>query len=58
MNVLEVRVTAEGGDEVEVYGTTIGPEPRLFLASAYGFGIMTMRVCCATRLEKAETTLM
>src|SRR4051812_34926376 len=39
MNVLEVRVTAEGGDEVEVSGTTIGPEPRLFLASAYGFGI-------------------
>ncbi len=39
MNILEVRVTAEGGDEVEVSGTTIGPEPRLFLASAYGFGI-------------------
>ena len=39
MNVVEVRVTAEGGDEVEVSGTTIGPEPRLFLASAYGFGI-------------------
>ena len=39
MNVLEVRVTAEGGEEVEVSGTTIGPEPRLFLASAYGFGI-------------------
>ena len=39
MNVVEVRVTAEGGEEVEVSGTTIGPEPRLFLASAYGFGI-------------------
>jgi D-3-phosphoglycerate dehydrogenase len=39
MNVVEVRVTPEGGDEVEVSGTTIGPEPRLFLASAFGFGI-------------------
>ena len=39
MNVLEVRVTPEGGEEVEVSGTTIGPEPRLFLASAFGFGI-------------------
>jgi D-3-phosphoglycerate dehydrogenase len=39
MNIVEVRVTPEGGDEVEVSGTTIGPEPRLFLASAYGFGI-------------------
>ena len=39
MNLVEVRVTAEGGEEVEVSGTTIGPEPRLFLASAYGFGI-------------------
>ena len=39
MNVVEVRVTPEGGEEVEVSGTTIGPEPRLFLASAYGFGI-------------------
>ncbi len=38
-NSVEVRVTPEGGDEVEVSGTTIGPEPRLFLASAYGFGI-------------------
>jgi len=37
--VLEVRVTAEDGEEVEVSGTTIGPEPRLFLASAYGFAI-------------------
>src|SRR6185503_5903947 len=39
MNVVEVRVTPDGGDEVEVSGTTIGPEPRLFLASAHGFGI-------------------
>ena len=39
MNVVEVRVTTDAGDEVEVSGTTIGPEPRLFLASAYGFGI-------------------
>jgi D-3-phosphoglycerate dehydrogenase len=39
MNVVEVRVTSDGGDEVEVSGTTIGPEPRLFLASAFGFGI-------------------
>lgn len=38
-NTVEVRVTPEGGQEVEVSGTTIGPEPRLFLASAYGFGI-------------------
>ena len=26
MNVVEVRVTPEGGDEVEVSGTTMGPE--------------------------------
>jgi len=39
MNVVEVRVTPEGGDEVEVSGTTMGPEGRLFLASAYGFDI-------------------
>jgi D-3-phosphoglycerate dehydrogenase / 2-oxoglutarate reductase len=39
MNVVEVRVTPEGGHEVEVSGTTMGPEGRLFLASAYGFGI-------------------
>ena len=38
-NIVEVRVMAEDGDEIEVSGTTIGPEPRLFLASAYGFGI-------------------
>ena len=37
-NILEVRVTSEGGEEVEVSGTTIGPEPRLFLASASGSG--------------------
>jgi D-3-phosphoglycerate dehydrogenase len=39
MNVVEVRVTTDTGDEVDVSGTTIGPEPRLFLASAFGFGI-------------------
>lgn len=39
MNVIEVRVTSDRGDDVEVSGTTIGPEPRLFLASALGFGI-------------------
>jgi D-3-phosphoglycerate dehydrogenase len=39
MNVVEVRVTPDVGDEVDVSGTTIGPEPRLFLASALGFGI-------------------
>jgi D-3-phosphoglycerate dehydrogenase len=39
MNVVEVRVTTADGAEVEVSGTTIGPEPRLFLASAVGFGI-------------------
>ncbi|MEI7761421.1 MAG: phosphoglycerate dehydrogenase [Thermoleophilia bacterium] len=38
-NTVEVRVTAQDGEEVEVSGTTIGPEPRLFLASACGFGI-------------------
>ena len=38
-NIVEVRVTTEGGEEVEVSGTTIGPEPRLFLASALGYGI-------------------
>ncbi|MSO96011.1 MAG: phosphoglycerate dehydrogenase [Thermoleophilia bacterium] len=38
-NTVEVRVTAQDGQEIEVSGTTIGPEPRLFLASAYGFGI-------------------
>ena len=35
---MEVRVT-DGGEEISVSGTTIGPEPRLFLAGAFGFGI-------------------
>ncbi len=38
-NVVEVRVTSESGVEVEVSGTTVGTELRLFLVSAYGFGI-------------------
>jgi D-3-phosphoglycerate dehydrogenase / 2-oxoglutarate reductase len=38
MNLVEVRAT-NGGEEVAVSGTTIGPEPRLFLAGALGFGI-------------------
>ncbi len=33
-NLVEVRA-----DDVAVSGTTIGPEPRLFLAGAFGFGI-------------------
>ena len=33
-NTVEVRA-----DDVAVSGTTIGPEPRLFLASAFGFAI-------------------
>ena len=37
-NLVEVRVT-DGGEEVSVSGTTIGPAPRLFLAGALGFGI-------------------
>jgi D-3-phosphoglycerate dehydrogenase / 2-oxoglutarate reductase len=37
-NLVEVRVT-DGGDEIAVSGTTVGPEPRLFLAGALGFGI-------------------
>jgi D-3-phosphoglycerate dehydrogenase len=37
-NLVEVRV-ADGGEELAVSGTTIGPEPRLFLAGAFGFGI-------------------
>ncbi len=37
-NLVEVRV-ADGGEEVAVSGTTVGPEPRLFLAGAFGFGI-------------------
>jgi D-3-phosphoglycerate dehydrogenase len=35
-----VRVTvAAGGEELEVSGTTVGPEGRLFLAGALGFAI-------------------
>lgn len=37
-NLVRVVVTADG-EEVEVSGTTIGPEPRLFLAGALGFAI-------------------
>jgi D-3-phosphoglycerate dehydrogenase len=33
-----VRLSSEGG-AYEVSGTTIGPEPRLFLAGALGFAI-------------------
>lgn len=32
-------VVASNGEEVEVSGTTVGPEPRLFLAGALGFAI-------------------
>ncbi|MFN0153008.1 MAG: phosphoglycerate dehydrogenase [Gaiella sp.] len=39
MNVVEVRVASESGEEIAVSGTTIGPEPRLFLAGALGFSI-------------------
>jgi D-3-phosphoglycerate dehydrogenase len=38
MNLVRVAIRAEGG-EAEVTGTTIGPEPRLFLAGALGFAI-------------------
>jgi D-3-phosphoglycerate dehydrogenase len=38
MNTVEVRVGLDG-DEVTVSGTTIGPEPRLFLAGALGHSI-------------------
>jgi D-3-phosphoglycerate dehydrogenase len=38
MNLVEVRVT-DANDEIAVAGTTIGPEPRLFLASALGYAI-------------------
>ena len=38
-NLVRVMVAATGGDEVEVSGTTVGPEHRLFLASALGFAI-------------------
>jgi D-3-phosphoglycerate dehydrogenase / 2-oxoglutarate reductase len=34
MNLVEVRA-----DDIAVSGTTIGPDPRLFLAGALGFGI-------------------
>jgi D-3-phosphoglycerate dehydrogenase len=37
-NLVEVRVGVDG-EEVAVAGTTIGPEPRLFLAGALGFAI-------------------
>jgi len=37
-NLVRVAVTANG-EEVEVSGTTVGPEPRLFLAGALGFAI-------------------
>lgn len=37
-NLVRVVVTADG-EEVEVSGTTVGPEPRLFLAGALGFAI-------------------
>ncbi|MEX2613574.1 MAG: phosphoglycerate dehydrogenase [Gaiellaceae bacterium] len=32
-------VVAANGEEIEVSGTTVGPEPRLFLAGALGFAI-------------------
>jgi len=37
-NTVEVRVVSDGV-EATVSGTTIGPEPRLFLGGALGFGI-------------------
>jgi len=37
-NSVEVTIAADG-DEAMVSGTTIGPEPRLFLGGALGFGI-------------------
>jgi D-3-phosphoglycerate dehydrogenase len=37
-NLVEVRAVADG-EEVPVSGTTIGPEHRLFLAGALGYGI-------------------
>ena len=37
-NLVEVRVEADGR-EIAVSGTTIGPEPRLFLAGALGYAI-------------------
>ena len=38
MNLVEVRVTT-ANEEITVAGTTIGPEPRLFLAGALGYAI-------------------
>jgi D-3-phosphoglycerate dehydrogenase len=37
-NTVEVRLVSDGED-ITVSGTTIGPEPRLFLAAALGFAI-------------------
>ena len=37
-NTVEVRMLSDG-EEITVSGTTIGPEPRLFLGGALGFGI-------------------
>jgi len=37
-NTVEVRIVTDG-EEITVSGTTIGPEPRLFLGGALGFGI-------------------
>src|SRR6187402_107600 len=37
-NTVEVRLLSDG-EEITVSGTTIGPEPRLFLGGALGFGI-------------------
>jgi D-3-phosphoglycerate dehydrogenase len=36
-NTVEVRLLSDG-EEITVSGTTIGPEPRLFLGGARGFG--------------------
>ncbi len=37
-NAVEVTIVSDG-EEVTVSGTTIGPEPRLFLGGALGYGI-------------------
>ena len=37
-NTVEVRIVTDG-EEITVSGTTIGPEPRLFLGGALGYGI-------------------
>jgi len=37
-NIVRVVLTA-GGEEIEVSGTTVGPEHRLFLAGALGYAI-------------------